>query len=95
MSNYTLRPLTGLIDPATNSVVGLLDGLGKEQIGLGSGAWGAITGALAAQTDLNTALGLKANAAAAVLTGIVTHAGADLIVGNEQVGRQRPCVSGR
>jgi len=37
-----------------------------------SAAWGSITGTLSAQTDLNTALGLKANLASPALTGTPT-----------------------
>ncbi len=40
--------------------------------GSGSVAWGGITGALSAQTDLNTALGLKAPLASPALTGSPT-----------------------
>jgi lysophospholipase L1-like esterase len=40
--------------------------------GGGGGAWGGITGTLASQTDLATALGLKAPLAAPVFTGQVT-----------------------
>ena len=54
--------------------------------GGGGGTWGSITGTLTAQGDLNNALGLRANAAAPVLTGIVTHSGADLIAGTPVVG---------
>ncbi len=38
----------------------------------GSAVWGGITGTLSAQTDLNTALGLKANTASPTFTGVVT-----------------------
>lgn len=40
--------------------------------GSGSTVWGGITGTLSSQTDLNTALGLKAPAASPSLTGTVT-----------------------
>lgn len=38
----------------------------------GSAVWGGISGTLSAQTDLNTALGLKANTASPTFTGTVT-----------------------
>ena len=38
----------------------------------GSVAWGAITGTISAQSDLNTALGLKAPAASPTFTGTIT-----------------------
>jgi len=40
--------------------------------GGGGGAWGSITGTLSSQTDLNTALGLKAALASPALTGTPT-----------------------
>jgi hypothetical protein len=40
--------------------------------GSGGGTWGSITGTLSSQTDLNTALGLKASLASPALTGNVT-----------------------
>lgn len=40
--------------------------------GAGSAAWGSITGTLSAQTDLQSALNLKANLASPVLTGTPT-----------------------
>lgn len=39
---------------------------------VGSGAWGTITGTLSNQTDLQTALNLKANLASPTFTGVVT-----------------------
>ena len=42
--------------------------------GATSASWGSITGTLSSQTDLNTALGLKANLASPALTGNVTIA---------------------
>jgi hypothetical protein len=44
--------------------------------GGGGGTWGSITGTLSDQIDLNTALGLKANAANPVFTGVVAVGGA-------------------
>ena len=58
--------------------------------GGGGGTWGSIIGTITAQTDLNAALLLKANAASPVLTGVVTHAGADLIVGTAVSGPGNP-----
>lgn len=40
--------------------------------GGGGASWGSITGTLSAQTDLNTALGLKAPLASPTFTGTVT-----------------------
>lgn len=41
-------------------------------VGAGGAAWGAITGTLSSQTDLNTALGLKSTLASPTFTGTVT-----------------------
>lgn len=43
--------------------------------GVGSVAWGAITGTLSSQTDLNTALGLKYDKTGGTITGNVTISG--------------------
>jgi hypothetical protein len=43
--------------------------------GGGAAVWGSITGTLSNQTDLNTALGLKATSANAALTGTATASG--------------------
>lgn len=48
-----------------------LDSLIDAGVG-GGGTWGSITGTLSSQTDLNTALGLKANLAGPTFTGTVT-----------------------
>jgi hypothetical protein len=50
-----------------------LDGSGNlALVSGGGGAWGSITGTLSAQTDLSTALGLKAPLASPVFSGSVT-----------------------
>jgi len=55
-----------------------IDNDGKVIIGSGGGGgggtpvWGAITGSLSSQTDLNSALNLKANTASPALTGVPT-----------------------
>ena len=61
--------------------------------GSGGGAvWGAITGTLSSQSDLNTALGLKANAASPSLSGTITLANATLIEGDFSTFANRPRV---
>lgn len=58
-SNVTLTPVGNTITVASTG-------------GGGGAAWGAITGTLSSQTDLNTALGLKAPLASPTFTGTVT-----------------------
>lgn len=54
----------------------------KEVLTAGGAAWGTITGTLADQTDLNTALNAKAAAVAPTLTGMVTvNTGGNATVG--------------
>lgn len=48
------------------------DGTSWTALGGGSATWGGITGTLSSQTDLNTALGLKAPLASPAFTGNVT-----------------------
>lgn len=48
------------------------DGTCTWAVGGGGVAWGGITGTLSAQTDLNTALGLKAPLASPTFTGVIT-----------------------
>lgn len=55
---------------AAGSAAGTWDVLSSS--GGGGGAWGTITGTLSDQTDLNTALGLKAPAASPTFTGTIT-----------------------
>lgn len=71
MSGNIIRDLYGAFDPVTGALVGFYTLTGTEQIGVGgSSAWGSITGTLSSQTDLNTALDLKANLASPTLTGV-------------------------
>lgn len=51
-------------------------GGGQGATGGGAAAWGSITGALSAQTDLNIALAAKAPSASPTLTGTVDSSGA-------------------
>lgn len=44
----------------------------QASLGSGGSTWGSITGTLSAQTDLNTALGLKADKAGQIFTGLIT-----------------------
>jgi hypothetical protein len=57
---------TGMYVRINGATVGPLDA------GSGGGTWGSITGTLGDQTDLTTALGLKANLAGPTFTGTVT-----------------------
>lgn len=52
-----------------------------SEVGGNSGAWGSITGTLSDQTDLNSALGLKAALASPALTGTPTVNGAGVAPG--------------
>jgi hypothetical protein len=65
-SGTTLTIAAGATINATGATI---TGFGS---GGGSPAWGDITGTLASQTDLNTALGLKAPLASPTFTGTVT-----------------------
>jgi hypothetical protein len=65
-SGKTLTIAAGATINATGATI---TGFGS---GGGSPAWGDITGTLASQTDLNTALGLKAPLASPTFTGTVT-----------------------
>ena len=64
-TNANVEYLSGSID-ITNANVEYL----SSQIGGGGGAWGDITGTLSAQTDLQSALDLKADLASPTFTGI-------------------------
>jgi hypothetical protein len=67
----TLFPVAG----QNGKVLGVVDGAWALTTGGSSGAWGDITGTLADQTDLNTALGLKAALAGATFTGPILFSG--------------------
>lgn len=66
-ANYTI-----LLPQAQGSGFLSNDGSGNTSWAAASVAWGAITGTLSSQTDLNTALGLKAPLASPTFTGTVT-----------------------
>src|SRR3990167_11092692 len=55
-------------------------------VGGGAGTWGSITGTLTDQTDLNTALGLKAPLASPSFTGTIDSAGGIDVVGHSAMG---------
>lgn len=59
------------INTTTGSVFTKTDGGSVVSVG-GGGTWGSITGTLSSQTDLDTALGLKAPLASPALTGTPT-----------------------
>jgi hypothetical protein len=80
----TSSPPQGLVSPQQINSAGLsagqmwvwdgtsyIPGTGGS-VGGGGGTWGSITGSLASQADLNTALGFKATLAAPVFTGQAT-----------------------
>jgi hypothetical protein len=56
-----------------------IQGIQGETGAAGSSTWGSITGTLASQSDLNTALGLKATLAAPSFTGNVTISANNII----------------
>lgn len=58
--------------PLDASTLGIVDGELTVTASMGGGAWGTITGTLSAQTDLQSALNLKAPLASPTFTGTVT-----------------------
>jgi hypothetical protein len=72
---YTLSGLGGVPTTRTLTINGTPFDLSADRswtISSGAVAWGSITGTLSAQTDLQTALSSKANAASPALTGTVS-----------------------
>lgn len=70
----TESPLAGteLVEVVTGGINKKTTTQDIADLGGGGGTWGSITGTLSAQTDLNTALGLKAPLASPALTGTPT-----------------------
>lgn len=62
------------INTSTGAVFTKTDAGTVVNIGSGGVSWGGITGTLSSQTDLNSALGLKANLAGATFTGAIVTA---------------------
>ena len=71
LNNFT-SALKGLVPASGGGTTNFLRADGAWAAPAGSVAWGAITGTLSSQTDLSTALGLRAVAANAALTGTIT-----------------------
>ena len=70
-TNNTSTAKHGFAPKLSNVATEYLNGQGAWSTPTASVAWGAITGTLSSQTDLNTALGLKANLAGPTFTGTV------------------------
>ncbi len=60
---------TGIVKLNTDTLA--TQAYARAEGGGGGGTWGSITGTITSQTDLNTALGLKANLASPTFTGTV------------------------